>query len=64
MMEKNRILLDDKKMLKGNELSGRKLHYDLTCKMGELSIAEAQMIEIVATSRNAKIILMMSLLLH
>lgn len=61
MMEKNRILLDDKKMLKEatNYLEEQGLHYDLTCKMGELSIAEAQMIEIVkAISCNAKIILM------
>lgn len=61
MMEKNGILLDDKKMLKeaASYLEEQGLHYDLTCKMGELSIAEAQMIEIVkAISCNAKIILM------
>ena len=61
MMEKNGILLDDKKMLKEatNYLEEQGLHYNLTCKMGELSIAEAQMIEIVkAISCNAKIILM------
>lgn len=61
LMEKNGLLLDDKKMLKEADsyLQEQGLHYDLTRKMGELSIAEAQMIEIVkAISCNAKIILM------
>lgn len=61
VFEKNRIFLDDKKMLSDAEkyLADQGLHYDLNAKMKELSLAEAQMIEIIkAISCNAKIILM------
>ncbi len=61
LMKRNHLVVDDKKMLReaGNFLEEQGLSYDLNRRMGELSIAEAQMIEIVkAISCNAKIILM------
>ena len=57
----NHILMDDKKMMEEAKgyLIQEGLEFDLKKKMGELSIAEAQLIEIVkAISCNAKVILM------
>ncbi len=59
--KKNKITLDDGKMYHDAKkfLQEQGLNYDLKKKMGDLSLAEAQMIEIVkAISCNAKIILM------
>lgn len=61
MFGKNRISLDDKGMYAEAEkyLREQGLQYDLNMKMKQLSLADAQMIEIIkAISCNAKIILM------
>lgn len=61
IFEKNKIFLDDRKMFADAKkyLEEQGLYYDLNIKMKELSLAEAQMIEIIkAISCNAKIILM------
>lgn len=61
VMEKNHLFMDDKRMFAEAKhyLSEQGLHYDLSKKMKEISLADAQMIEIIkAISCNAKIILM------
>ena len=60
-MQKNHLFLDEVKMEKeaGRYLEQEGLDYDLNKKMKDISLAEAQMIEIIkAISSNAKIILM------
>lgn len=61
LFQKNHLLVDDRKMeaeAKGY-LEQQGLNYDLNKKMKDISLAEAQMIEIIkAISCNAKIILM------
>ncbi len=59
--KRNKIFMDDKRRMQeaSDYLKSQRLNYDITKKMRELSIAEAQMIEIIkAISINAKIILM------
>lgn len=58
---KNRFIVDDKKLLKMAELYMKEqgLNYNLKAKMSTLSVAQAQMIEIIKSiSCNAKVILM------
>ncbi len=58
---KNRFIVDDKKLLKTAELYMKEqgLNYNLKAKMSTLSVAQAQMIEIIKSiSCNAKVILM------
>ena len=61
LFQKNRIILDDKKMEEDARefLARQGFSYDLNTKMKDISLADAQMIEIIkAISCNAKIILM------
>lgn len=61
LYQKNRLLVDDRRMEAeaGRYLKQQGLNYDLNKKMKDISLAEAQMIEIIkAISCNAKIILM------
>lgn len=61
MIQKNHLLLNEKEMLleAENYLKQQGLSYDLHKKMKDISLADAQMIEIIkAISCNAKIILM------
>ena len=58
---KNRFIVDDKKLLETAEqyMKEQGLNYDLKSKMSTLSVAQAQMIEIIKSiSCNAKVILM------
>jgi len=60
-MKKNKIFIDDKKInrLAGQYLKEQKLDYNLHQKMEEISISQAQIIEIIkAISCNAKLIIM------
>ncbi len=61
IFQKNHLLMDDRRMEKEAEeyLEQQGLFYDLNKKMKDISLAEAQIIEIIkAISCNAKIILM------
>ncbi len=60
-MKKNRLILDEKEMMKeaSTFIKQQELSFNLKAKMKDLSIAEAQLIEILkAISSNAKLVMM------